>query len=146
MSQTATVVALDASVIFRTKPDKRLKLYGGIGISIGGKFNVTTSITERGSEGISTTTSRDDYEFESEMERDDPIVETYDNKGSIYSALYLPMGYTFRLGNKREFWKRLHLMGEIRPQLSIAGIPEIRTEVTTAITTVGGFRYLLSGY
>ena len=146
MAQRANVVAIDVSVIFRTKPDKRFKLYAGIGVTVGGRINATTTVSEYKSSSIETNTEGGNVESHQNYSENESITETYRNRGSVYAAIYMPIGYTFRMGNKRDFWKRLHLMGEIRPQLSVAGIPEIRTELATAITTVGGFRYILSGY
>jgi hypothetical protein len=46
---------------------------------------------------------------------------------------YLPLGVDFRIGNKRDFWKRIHLFYEARPSINMTAIPELRTITNASI-------------
>lgn len=43
------------------------------------------------------------------------------------------MGVDFRLGKNKEFWKKLHLVYELRPGINMVSVPELRTFATASI-------------
>ncbi len=111
-------VALDISVIFRTNPDARWSLYGGVGLSLGYSYNATTRV-DYNSDG-----SRYDY---NNRYNGLSQSESFDNDNGLRSMVYLPIGFDFRLGKKREFWQRIHLFTEVRPGLFYYEIPALDT-------------------
>lgn len=131
MSYDADQIRLCASLIFRTDPKARWSLYAGIGISAGMSLHARTSVsnstynnTEGGFENQSTFSSiPSDWALET---------ASYNNKTNLGFSTFVPMGIDFRLGKKREFWKRTHLFYELGPGVSFTVIPELRT-----ITSVG---------
>lgn len=143
MTHSVSIAALDASVIFRTKPERRFKIYGGFGLVAGARLNATTAVFESRSKYIETYASNGDMVDETNRNYSDQNRETHRNKNGAYAAVYIPMGYTFRLGNKREFWKRLHIAGEFRPQILFTGLSELNSQVSSSLSTTGGFRYIL---
>jgi hypothetical protein len=70
-------------------------------------------------------------------------IEEFPNKNNFGFSAYIPLGINLRLGNKIEFWKKVNLFYEIRPNINITYVPELRT-VTNAFLQVGcGFRITL---
>lgn len=119
ISQRADMLNLDVSFIFQTDRSKQWSLYGGGGISLGASVNAFTEVNHRNDvsydfSGEYVSGSMIFYEFlnwQNEYER-------FKNKINLASVLYLPMGVDMRLGNHKEFWKRLHLFYEFRPELA----------------------------
>lgn len=117
MDQSAEQLALDASLLFRTDPEARWSLQGGVGLMLGFSFNSSTRLSYNEYTtvpyGNSTQTGSNGSQF-----------EHFRNENYLSTALYLPFGVDFRIGKKRAFWNRIHLFYELRPTLSIAAIPE----------------------
>ena len=128
MNYSSEQVRFDGSVIFRTKPEARWSLFTGIGITAGLSINSITDIyytnygrsETRYMNGSTTTTS-------SYSNSDNSKTEKFKNKSNVGISTYIPMGVDFRIGKKREFWKRTHLFYELRPGINITSIPELRT-------------------
>jgi hypothetical protein len=113
-------IGLDLSLIFRTKSNSRWSAYGGVGISGAYTFNnyVTASKIKMKSTAITSTEynwpNRGIASFE---HLSDEII-----KGADYIILspYLPLGIDFQLSKRNDFWKRMHLIYELRPGTNIS--------------------------
>jgi len=133
---------LDASLIFRTKSESRWGLYAGIGMSLGASFRNQTDIDYSLYKGISGNSRLNDYRFWNGANFDkDKRKEQFANQGSFAGALYIPLGASFRLSNKHDFWRKINLILETRPGLYWSGIPELTsTTMNTGVATQVGFR------
>jgi hypothetical protein len=139
-------IRFNGSLIFRTNPEARWSLYSGIGITAGVSLNATTDIYYTTNLGTETVNSNDNgygngygygYENNSSSET---ISESYRNNTNFGFSAYVPFGIDFRLGKKREFWKRLHLFYEIKPEISVVSIPELYTITSARLQQGVGIR------
>ncbi len=136
MNYNSEQVRVHASVIFRTKPESRWSVYAGAGITAGVSFNASTTIVydhyQYSDGGIFYSYPWNNMnEYAEEQFRN--------NSGFAFSA-FIPMGIDFRLGKKREFWKRIHLYYEFNPSINLASIPELRTYVNAQAVQGFGIR------
>lgn len=133
---------LDASLIFRTNPEARWSLFAGVGLTTGFSFSAFTDINysnygrseSRSANGTILSTDRNFSSFEAIK------TERFNNKTNFGASAFLPMGVDFRMGKKREFWKRMHLYYELRPGINITSIPELRTFTTVSLQHGLGLR------
>src|SRR5690606_33840629 len=109
MDYVSEQLRLDGSVIFRTNPEGRWSLYAGIGFTVGLSVNATTEIyyskygrIETRYPNGQTSHSYQYYYPGSYISK----TETFRNKTNFSVSPYIPMGVDFRIGKKREFWKR----------------------------------------
>jgi hypothetical protein len=130
MSYIADQLRLDAALIFRTNPEARWSLYGGIGLAAGVSINPRTEVFY--------SNWNFDEEFNSGYGNYES--ERFNNQTSFGLLAYLPLGLDFRLGKNQEFWKRLHLFYEISPGLNMTFIPELNTATNIAIRNGLGLR------
>lgn len=131
----------DGSLIFRTNPEDRWSIFTGIGITAGLSINANTDIyysnygrTETLYANGSTSSS---YNYSG---YNNSKTEKFKNKSNFGSSIYIPMGIDFKIGKKREFWKRTHLFYELRPGINIASIPELRTIINASLQHGLGLR------
>lgn len=128
---TTEQIRLDVSVIFRTNPQARWSLYGGAGINGGVSLNSFTQVNETFMRGKrfyyenGNSTSYSIYESGSTRVK---------NKQSSGASVYFPLGVNVRLGNKRPFWKNLHLFYEFRPGLSFLNVPELGSTINASLS------------
>ncbi len=119
-------VRLDVSMIFRTTGVSRWSLYGGVGLRANYSFNGYTSVNYNVQRG--TEQERQDYngyygygtDYET-VEGENEIFKS--NSGSFGAAVYVPLGADVRFGKTSEFWKKIHLFGELRPGIDFSNIP-----------------------
>lgn len=114
---------LDGSLIYHTNPQSGWSLFSGIGITAGFSINAATSIYyshDEKTEARNSTSSNSSppliFDFE------DMKSEKFRNKNNFGSSVFIPMGIDFRIGKKKEFWKRIHLFYEARPGVNITFI------------------------
>tara|TARA_B110000046_G_scaffold28052_1_gene28770 strand:+ start:65837 stop:66088 length:252 start_codon:yes stop_codon:yes gene_type:complete len=79
---------VDADVTISTNPNKRLKFYGGIGLSL------DLSVAPRTTIAYSTSSSLEQDEtwfntFDNDFENDDTF-ENYGNDGGFFGRIYVP--------------------------------------------------------
>ena len=138
MDYYQTQLYIDAAYLFQTGEINRFSLYGGLGAMIGFTIDAYTSI--RLDEDFT-------YSANSPRQFADPDItfdfkeENYKNKGGMAFITYIPVGVDFRIGNTGTFWKNSHLGAEVRPSIYINQIPELETEVTTALIGMFSYRY-----
>ena len=91
---------------------------GGLSIKASTDIDYTRSSSTEiiYSDGTSNSHHTYDERYESEV---------FINENISAFSVYLPMGIDFRMGRKKEFWKRLHLFYEIRPGIDFIKIPEL---------------------
>ncbi len=142
MNYVGQQLRLDASLIFRTNPEARWSLFAGVGLTTGFSFSAFTEVyysnyrrsESRSANGTILSTDRNFSSFESIKN------ERLNNKTNFGASVFLPMGVDFRLGKKREFWKRMHLYYEFRPGINVTSIPELRTFTTASLQHGLGLR------
>ncbi|GCD78987.1 hypothetical protein [Schleiferia thermophila] len=141
MNYSSEQLRFDGSLIFRTNPEARWSIFTGIGITAGLSINANTDIyysnygrTETRYANGNTSSS---YGYSSS---DNSKTEKFRNKSNFGLSSYIPMGIDFRIGKKKEFWKRTHLFYELRPGINITSIPELRTITNASIQHGLGLR------
>jgi len=136
MDYTSDQLRFDGSLIYSTNQKSRVSLYAGIGVTAGFAINANTNIyyTER----IYVEDYGFNYPYSNELNSHQ--TESFINKKGFGFSAYIPLGIDFRLGKKREFWKRLHLNYEIRPGINMVNIPELRTIADANISHEIGLR------
>ena len=141
MNYSSAQLRFDGSLIFRTNPEARWSIFTGIGITAGLSINANTDIyysnygrTETRYANGSTSSS---YNYSG---NNNSKTEKFRNKTNFGASTYIPMGIDFRIGKKREFWKRTHLFYELRPGINITSIPELRTITNASLQHGLGLR------
>jgi hypothetical protein len=144
MNYSAEQLRFDGSLIFRTNPEARWSFFTGIGVMAGLSINAQTTINYN--KRISAETRNSNSTYLSLYDYSDSfssIDETFRNSSNFGFTGYIPMGVDFRIGKKKEFWKRTHLFIELRPAINITSIPELRTFANTGLQQGLGLRVLL---
>lgn len=138
MNYTSEQLRFDGSLIFRTNPQNRWSLYTGLGFTAGISFNAQTEISYdkiNKTEVVYATNTPSQYYGANNFKS-----ERYRSKNNFGFLTYLPMGIDFRIGNKREFWKQIHLFYELRPLVNVTSIPELRSITNIGIQNQIGLR------
>lgn len=138
MNYTTQEVRLDVSYIYRTNPSARWSVYGGAGIEVGKSIISYSTIFY--SEGTSTQGMMNNSNYSSSTSGKNKIEERFINKSGFGYAAYMPLGLDFRIGQKREFFKQLHLFVEMRPYINYMNIPEIGSFGGLGMKTLSGIR------
>jgi len=142
MNYSSEQLRLDGSLIFRTNPDARWSFYSGIGITAGFSFNAKTTIVYNTQYQIEQRMPNN-HSTHLNVSGDNSQYEVFSNQNNFAFSAYIPLGINLRLGKNTEFWKKVNLFYEIRPNINITYIPELRT-VTNAFLQIGcGFRFKL---
>jgi hypothetical protein len=128
MNYSSRQLRLDASLIYKSNPDKRWSVFGGIGANASVSLNATTTIgyyeyVGKETKDVNGRTSNSSSYSDFKKNK----TETFANKTNLSASAYVPMGVDFRLGKKREFWKHAHLFYELRPSIMATTIPELHT-------------------
>lgn len=128
MQYTSTQFRLDASVIFRTNPEARMMVFGGVGLNAGLALNSGTNIhyVSTGYTELRDESGNNIYGY-NRLFVDDVKSERFQNKRNFGLALFMPMGFDFRLGNKENIWNKLHVFYEIRPGVNMSNASGIKT-------------------
>lgn len=141
MNYSSQQLRFDGSLIFRTNPEARWSLFAGIGITAGMSINAHTDISYNRTEDTEIIFPNGNRSYSnSSYSGDTNEREVFRNKNNFGLSVYIPMGIDFRLGNKKEFWKRTHLFYELRPGIDITSIPELRTITNPCIQQTFGLK------
>jgi len=128
MNYTSEQLRLDVSVLFRTNPEARWSVFGGLGITAGLSLNANTHIHYNKFDRTEARFPNGNNSFtNSSLTNETRITERFQNSNNFGASAYIPMGVDFRIGKKREFWKQMHLFYELRPGINTVSIPELRT-------------------
>jgi hypothetical protein len=143
ISQSSKQIRLDASIIFRLMPSKQLSCYGGLGLDFGTAIRSSTHLQY--SKGYHFEYTTPDSSTTSNSSREGNYTytgKTIVNKNGMGGSIYIPIGLDFRLGNKRDFFKRIHLLHEIRPSINFKNTPELKSyDVSCGIKYSFGIKY-----
>lgn len=127
-SKKAEMLNVDAALIFHTNQEQQWSLFGGVGLTFGASlssytevyYNKENNFELNGQYGWNNSNYYPFSGWNSEYKR-------FNNKTNLTGIIYLPMGVDMRLGNHKDFWKRLHVFYEFRPSLMFHHTPEIGT-------------------
>lgn len=122
---TAERFGLNGSLVWR-RPG-RWSLYGGAGIMGGLLVNartVVSHVVEVSVDGTSDyTLGGEDQAFDEDRQEE---LESFRNGAGWWFGAYVPLGLDFRVATVSTFWNRIHLCYELRPQVVLQSIPELR--------------------
>lgn len=137
-------LGLDASLIFKSRPEKRFVFYSGIGLTAAKSISATTSV-------YYSYYSRLDYKSEDDLFKNyrpevDRYSETEESKanGNASFAAYIPLGLDFTIGKRNKWLRRAHLFYEIRGSYYTVIVGNYGAENSTLLSTGLGFRYSLN--
>lgn len=136
-------IRLNASLIFSTNPEKRWALYSGIGVTAGISLNqnTTVSYSKNGrTDEVQAINPNMHSNITGYSTTYESISESYRNKTNFGFSAYIPVGVDFRIGNKREFWKRTHLFFEFQPAVDVTSVPELKTYTNLRFNSGLGLR------
>lgn len=133
-SSSAEFISLEGSYIFRTNHEARWSLYGGFGVGFGVGVNRTVNLYQ--------------YQysyFEGPVNNEEGTtgeneVEMFRLGSAMNGQINFPMGVDFRIGKKREFWQRIHLMYELKPGMVFTSTPELGSTFGMFLSSNMGLR------
>ncbi len=124
-------IGINANLVFRTQPQARWSLYGGIGISAMTSLRAESILSYYSSMSVNYVFPNSSY-YHSYSSYNEENYESYDeihvNKTNISTFAYIPLGIDFRIARKNEFWNKMHLIMELQPGIAIDYIPELGTK------------------
>jgi hypothetical protein len=134
-------IRFDGSVLFRLNSDGRWSFFTGVGFTAGISFNAFTVIEKISSSSTETKyeggfTQRDNNYWSYKLN-----MESFRNKSNLGFSAYLPLGVDFRVGKKREFWRRVYLHYEMRPSIDVVSIPELKVITSSMVQYGFGLRF-----
>jgi len=144
MKNNSEYLGLTAAIQYSTNPERRVFLYGGVGIVAACSFNNVTTVEneEYSSFDNSNPTYNNVYNYYPypPMSNWDSETELHENKTSTFYSAGIPLGIDFRLAKAHPFWRQIHLTWEIKPSVSLVNIPELKSYTNTGIASTWGFR------
>lgn len=119
-------LGLKGELIAKIRTQRAFQLYVGLGLGVHSITNLTTNYNynEYSYFQVRNAGYLEEYD-ESNLDNDVQFEFTQRNGGGFGTALYAPIGFTLRLGNKREFWKRLHYNLEFAPSLGYSYLSDL---------------------
>jgi len=140
MAYSSEQLRFEGSLLFSTDQAARWSFFTGIGFSAGLSINSQTDVNKTiiTYQEINGKTYYNGENLNSSSEWDN---EKFRNKSNFGASAYIPIGIDFRIGKKGELCKRTHLFYEIRPNINITSIPELRTYSNTNIQHGIGLKF-----
>lgn len=132
MRYSASEFRFDGGMKISTNPNLRWSVFGGVAIGAGTVYNARTNISQ--SQSRSSTSPNTENGFTSFYSYEYFSSEEFKNKSGMNIYVATPIGIDFRIGKRREFWKRLHLVGEVRPGINRRKINNGIDSYTTTFT------------
>jgi len=129
MRHNSDQIRLDVALVYRTNPKARWQFYGGMGLTAGISLNSNTSIEYAINNTVQDDSDQEEYYYPFFYYNTEDFTyqnEYYRNSLDFGMSVYTPLGLDFRMGKKREFWKRVHLFYEIRPGVAFSNIGDLR--------------------
>lgn len=137
----AKIISFNVAFIFRTNPEARWGLYGGFGLGAGASYKSITSVFVNNYYSVETRKPNGEMVATSYSNIENGYKNVYlRNKPSFLFMLHLPMGIDFRLGKKREFFKRIHLFYELQPAFQLNLVHSIGGKFSTSVANSLGIR------
>jgi len=140
MSYSASNVNLDLSFLVRTSPENRWVLYSGIGVSGGITLDSYVEINHYSNSRLQSTDIENSY-YESQSSASEREFKRMDP--GFAGSVYLPLGVSYRLSEKNDFWRKVNLVVEGRPMVEWNQIPELGLYTNT--TFMASFGVKISG-
>lgn len=137
MNYSYEQLRIDGSLIFRTNPGARWTIYSGIGVTAGISINAQTDIYYYIDKHTEQANNANYSSYNGTVTFDREKIR---NKNNFGASAFIPLGIDFRIGKKREFWKRLHLFYELKPGINITSISELRTITNASLQHGLGLR------
>jgi hypothetical protein len=141
MSYRSSQLGLDAALIFQSSDKYRWGMHAGVGLSAAFAVNAETRVVYHQDRYVVTS---DGTEFGPSTfdvnESETSTTETFKNKTGYTIGAYIPIGFDFRVGKNREFWKHVHLYLETRPGVYLTSIPELKTYTNLGLTGAFGLK------
>ncbi len=126
MNYYSEQIRLDANFIYSSDPAKRFSFYAGAGINAGISINAYSSIYYEKTKYIKGSYENgSNYYSYRYFDPEERKREDYRNKMNFGGLAYIPLGLDFRIGNKKTFWREMHLFVEARPGVNLVYIPEL---------------------
>ena len=116
-------------------------MFTGVGFTAGMGTNAHTFISYQSSKHIDKTTDGTSSVWEYLPDEDKYESESFDNKNNMGISVFIPIGVDFRIGQKRKFWRKVHVCYEMRPGANFMFIPELRTIKSAGVQNSLGFKY-----
>lgn len=141
MSYRSSQLGLDAALIFQTSDKYRLGVHAGVGLSAAFAINSETQVTYHQDEYVVTSDGSAFGPSTFGVDNTETMTsETFKNKGGYTIGAYIPIGFDYRVGKNREFWKHFHLYLETRPGIYISSIPELKTTANLGLAGAFGMK------
>ena len=119
----ASLIAFDASLLFRTRNTNRITFFGGIGVLGGAAFNSEITVEERIDRSLESASGYGELAYQELT--DETRSERYAQGDGAWYGGYIPLGIDLRLGRKRGFWRMVHLYHELRPMVTFWDLPGV---------------------
>ncbi len=122
MSHSRRQMRLEASLVYRTDPERRWGFYAGLGASVFFTLNSQTDITYNQFTGFQERSGNlyisrlDNNDFRRDIFKS----ESFRNKNTVGYTFFAPIGIDFRVGKKHSVWSRVHFLYEMRPTLVLS--------------------------
>ncbi|MCW3083222.1 MAG: hypothetical protein JWP12_588 [Bacteroidetes bacterium] len=142
MNYRSNDLRADLSIVFRTKPEARWGLYGGIGFTVGASINAFSDITYSDDTQLETTYGNTvtSSSYNNNSASYEPGSERHVHKNGMGYSAYLPIGLDYRMANKSEFWKRLHLFYEGKFFVNVSTIGDLGMVTSAGMQNGVGLR------
>ncbi len=141
MSYRSSQLGLDAALIFQSSDKYRWGIHAGVGLSAAFGINSETRVTYHQNKYVVTS---DGSEFGPSTfdinDSETSTSETFKNKTGYTIGAYIPIGFDFRVGKNREFWKHVHLYLETRPGVYVTSVPELKTYTNLGLAGAFGLK------
>jgi hypothetical protein len=131
-------IGVDVALLFRTNPKARWSIYGGVGANFGAAINSNLYLSNYKNSGRNNTFYYNGFSNSTGNSYTTIQTENFDgqNNTAKTASVYLPLGIDFRVGKRREFFKRVHLFLETRPSFSFVNFNNMYSQ--TDITNMAG--------
>jgi hypothetical protein len=143
MSYYFEQLGINSSLIFATNPESRWSIYAGVGVTAAVSLKSNTDISYYSSSAIVSTIPASNYSSARTVRNS--IKSDYSNeftptKTNVSFFGYIPLGLDFRIGKKKEFWKKMHLAIELQPGIVVDCIPELGNKTYGMLKSGFGLR------
>lgn len=115
----STQFRLDAAMVWKSSSEKRLQVWGGLGINAGISLNSIVDVNFIDSGRIVTYDNNNEVFYQQgDYFASGSLRERSSARNNFGFSAYVPLGISFRIGNKSELLRRFHLVFEARPGLN----------------------------
>jgi hypothetical protein len=109
----AKLLKADISVLFKTSEKHALRLFGGVGLGLGGTLSHTVTAFENVF-NTSNSSGNSNYSYYQSPQTSNT---NYNLKPKLYSSLYVPFGLDLTLSKRADFWNKITPSIEVRPSI-----------------------------